>query len=247
MALLFSNFFSLKHKRSAISIFVAISVCVIFFLYPHKGAQTFNILGLSMSPNYWPHQPLETAPVKTLTSGKVYVFSDQYYIEFLRKSGLSSPQSSLNPNRDVSVKRLVGMPGDTLEFDAHLKTLVRINGFDFSVQKIKKSRRHIVDGTISYIYEHKDGTDGYYVYQMKELPKELSVFAKNALKTDFLNSLEKTGDSRIVVHLNKGEYFMLSDNRTVGVDSRHYGPVKLSDIVGQVMSSPSPLLFSEKQ
>ncbi|TVQ27010.1 MAG: signal peptidase I [Spirochaetaceae bacterium] len=42
------------------------------------------------------------------------------------------------------------------------------------------------------------------------------------------------GDAAREVTLGDGEYFLLSDDRSIGIDSRHWGPIGLDDIVGKV-------------
>jgi Signal peptidase, peptidase S26 len=121
--------------------------------------------------------------------------------------------------------------------------LISINGQKPILSRHKKTKRQIIDGVSSSAF-HADWSDAnstvsYAVYQMKELPAKIPVFLKTGLSTSYLDKFPLTKDGLVQITLSRDEYFLLSDNRTVGVDSRHYGPVHLSDIHSEVVTPPS--------
>ncbi|MGT2888096.1 signal peptidase I [Streptococcus didelphis] len=115
-------------------------------------------------------------------------------------------------HRKEIVKRVVGLPGDTLTYK---NDQLYING------KLTKE---------AYLQKYiaafkKDRLEETYSYNslFQELAKSV-----NAFTTDTNGQVEFT------VKVPKGEYFLLGDDRIVSRDSREVGPFKRADIIGEV-------------
>ncbi len=59
------------------------------------------------------------------------------------------------------------------------------------------------------------------------------------LDEPYLHGVQTQGDEKVT--LGSGEYFVLGDNRGASMDSRVFGPIKKSDIIGRVWVRGLPL------
>lgn len=125
-----------------------------------------------------------------------------------------------NPNReagrDIYVKRVIGLPGDTVE--AKNGTLY-VNNKEVNQDFLKLDSNN-------YKFEQSDGT---------VLPSEDGGWT--------LKSLSQNKDGYNSWSLNKttvpkGTVFVLGDHRSVSLDSRYFGFVKESTVVGVVKHFP---------
>ncbi|ADU96101.1 signal peptidase I [Thermovibrio ammonificans] len=116
-------------------------------------------------------------------------------------------------NREVYyVKRIVGVPGDRIQVK---EGKLYING---------KPCKYRPAGSFSY-YENGVEYEGKLFYEF--LPRRNGTVKKHLiLKTG------TQGDFTPVFVVPKGEYFMMGDNRNNSYDSRYWGFVKGSEIVG---------------
>jgi signal peptidase I len=152
--------------------------------------QPFVVSGPSMEPNY--------------QSGQ-YLIIDELSYHF------SSPQRGqvivfIPPQnrKEFYIKRIIGLPGETVKIDAQNKHQVEI-----------------------FNTAHPEG----------------EILHEPYLANDFMT---QTHDSVIVggektITLKADEYFALGDNRFASSDSRDWGPLKRSDIVGKVFVRVLPL------
>lgn len=111
------------------------------------------------------------------------------------------------------VKRVIGMPGDTLEYS---NDTLKING-------------EVVDEPYLDDYEQafqQDKLQGTYAYNtlFQELAQASPSFTANA---------EKKADFTVTVP--EGGYYLLGDDRIVSKDSRHVGSFDQEDIIGEVI------------
>lgn len=72
----------------------------------------------------------------------------------------------------------------------------------------------------------------------KDFPKGLTLD-----EGDYLDVSVRTGDFEVT--LEKGQYFVLGDNREVSLDSERFGPIDADQIVGRVMLRGYPLARAE--
>jgi len=156
-----------------IIISAAIIIPIRYFLI-----QPFYVKGASMEPNYYDHEYLIIDEISYRFNepqrGEIVVFrypldTSQYFI-----------------------KRIVGLPGETVE----------------------------VSGGIVTIYN-------------TENPSGI------VLDEEYLGNEQTFGKKRVA--LNSDEYFVLGDNRDESLDSRRFGPIRDSDIVGRVWIRGLPL------
>ncbi|MFC3927285.1 signal peptidase I [Streptococcus caprae] len=110
------------------------------------------------------------------------------------------------------VKRVIGMPGDTISYDNDVLT---VNG-------------EVVEETYLNTYKAafaKDKLQATYSYN--KLFQELAMSA-NAFTTD------TQGNTSFSITVPEGQYFLLGDDRIVSQDSRAVGTFAADDIIGEV-------------
>lgn len=148
---------------------LAIIIPVRYFLI-----QPFYVKGASMEPSFFDHEYL-------IIDELSYRFNDPERGDIVVFRYPADP-------KQFFIKRVVGLPGETVEVD---ETEVKI-----------------------YNDEHPNG-----------LVLDESIY----LGEDYISSPTKR-----TVTLKAGEYFVMGDNRSSSLDSRFFGAIKRSDIVGRV-------------
>lgn len=121
---------------------------------------------------------------------------------------------SKEPGADINiVKRVVGLPGDTLEFQ---DDILKINGKIQEETYLKDYKNKFKNGALAEAYDYNTS------YQ-------------NVAKQAF----NFTNDFKVTVP--KNNYFLLGDNRLISKDSRSFGPVPENFILGKVIFRYWPL------
>lgn len=115
------------------------------------------------------------------------------------------------------VKRIVGLPGDTLRFTPF--TLVSINN-----RLLKRTHVGAYTQKTALRYWH-----GGKPIKFKETVGHVGYYILKAEK----HSRQPTGKTRSIT-LKKNEYWVLGDNRSNSRDSRHFGALPLKNILGRV-------------
>ncbi|MFH1315545.1 MAG: signal peptidase I [Candidatus Uhrbacteria bacterium] len=140
--------------------------------------QPFYVKGASMEPSYYDHEYLIideiTYRFNQPERGQVVVF--RYPLD----------------QSQFFIKRVIGLPGETVE---------------------------VSDGAVTIF--NIDNPGGV------------------VLDEEYLNNTQTFGKKRVA--LNADEYFVLGDNRDESLDSRRFGPIRESDIVGRVWIRGLPL------
>ncbi len=140
--------------------------------------QPFYVKGASMEPNYYDHEYLIIDEIsyrfREVERGEIVVF-----------------RYPIDPSQ-FFIKRVVGLPGETVEVSEGKVTI--------------------------YNYDNPAGI---------------------VLEEEYLD-LEPTYGKKKTV-LNEDEYFVLGDNRDESLDSRRFGPIRESDVVGRVWIRGLPL------
>ena len=113
------------------------------------------------------------------------------------------------------VKRVVGVPGDTIEL--HNDSLV-LNGQSVEYKPI----------AVDLVRDLAPADRARQVYALEQLPGQSHVVA--AIPS--VPALRNFGPCRVP----EGSYFMMGDNRDDSFDSRYFGPVERRRIVGQATS-----------
>ncbi|MFV0555638.1 MAG: signal peptidase I [Lactovum sp.] len=189
------------------------------------------VKGPSMDPTLMNNQRLITLKIGEVKRGDIVVAT-----ESLEQTQLTDPSAS---KERVIVKRIIGMPGDTLTFNNDLVTIV-----DSSGETI------LLDETESYLESYLE------LFKSNELAnhyltdktmdnleeEERQSFADMASASKSFTTSSNPIDSTIsayspefTVVVPEGEYYLLGDNRVVSADSRSVGTFKESQIDGKVI------------
>jgi signal peptidase I len=196
-----------------------------------------NIHGQSMTPG--------------ITPGITYQGKRSFFGSDIERNQIVAilPYSLSNKNvqhpNGPYIKRVVGLPGDTLTFSKQEGNLLKINDTTVSLELTNEhptfaltSKRPESKGVKikERPYTFRDAYGGeYFVYQAflsgDELANDtkLKSFSKVIFNMPFLKSLSSERDI-ITVKVPDDHYFALSDNRAAGTDSRHFGFVPKDSI-----------------
>ena len=126
------------------------------------------------------------------------------------------------------VKRVIGMPGDTIKFDHDQLT---INNKVYPENYLKDYQKQLADGQLEKTY-------GTYPLTNALSEQNRSLFVSLAQSTKAFTT-DSTGNPTFTVP--EGQYFLMGDNRVVSQDSRAVGTFKRSAIVGEAKLRVWPL------
>ncbi|MCJ1997050.1 signal peptidase I [Lactococcus piscium] len=110
------------------------------------------------------------------------------------------------------VKRVIGLPGDTIKFDADVLT---INGKVVEEPYLKDYKAKFSKDKLQETFSY----NGFF----QELAQNAAAFTISA-----------TGETNFTVTVPKGQYFLMGDDRLVSQDSRQVGAFSKKDLVGEV-------------
>ena len=110
------------------------------------------------------------------------------------------------------VKRVIGLPGDTIKFDADVLT---INGKVVEEPYLKDYKAKFSKDKLQETFSY----NGFF----QELAQNAAAFTISA-----------TGEPNFTVTVPKGQYFLMGDDRLVSQDSRQVGAFSKKDLVGEV-------------
>ena len=117
------------------------------------------------------------------------------------------------------VKRVIGLPGDTIKFDADVLT---INGKVVEEPYLKDYKAKFSKDKLQETFSY----NGFF----QELAQNAAAFTISA-----------TGETNFTVTVPKGQYFLRGDDRLVSQDSRQVGAFSKKDLVGEVKLRLWPL------
>lgn len=205
------------------------TIVAIFFAAIYTSAHLHPaaiVHGASMTPNLVPQERIMGERYFDEPKRHEIFIIDQNQVTYKGVKHLNGPY----------IKRLVGLPGDTLVFNVEDGELLSINGEKVKTTPAPENKAFELKSTledskgakfIGYASHLSVHGISYTVYQadlntLSGKGKEL--FRNQAFNYPFLKeNLVSNKFSKFVVP--EGMYFALSDNRPVGIDSRHFGLV----------------------
>ena len=117
------------------------------------------------------------------------------------------------------VKRVIGLTGDTIKFDADVLT---INGKVVEEPYLKDYKAKFSKDKLQETFSYNG--------LFQELAQNAAAFTISA-----------TGETNFTVTVPKGQYFLMGDDRLVSQDSRQVGAFSKKDLVGEVKLRLWPL------
>lgn len=110
------------------------------------------------------------------------------------------------------LKRVIGLPGDTISYD---KDTLTLNG-------------QVVDEPYLKDYQEKFATD-----KLQSTYHDNSFFQNIAKKAQAF-TLSADNKATFTIHVPEGQYFILGDNRLVSQDSRQLGTFTKKELIGKI-------------
>lgn len=200
-------------------IFIAIIFFAIIITFSFSNVSKISIIGTSMLPSIHEGDSLFRLKSHKFKRGDVVIFTN-------------------NKKEKKYIKRVVGVPFDILTFDS-FGNLLSINGKNIPYLYISDiniasfglvQNKHNKD--VSFLIKP-------YLSKIDKTIFPIYFFDKENLKTyspevkDYVNSFLDYSflvENEFTISIPEKHYFMLSDNRFVGVDSRHFGFVHKNEI-----------------
>jgi len=203
-----------------------IAVSVVVYKYP-----PFKTVGESMVPTLMPGDKLNSQRVSEISArGQIALFDTSDFTKSQRAS-----LAKIGGQDTVYVKRVVGMPGDKLTMSMVTGKVTNLNGTPFpKTTRLNKPGFKLVNRDDKSIH-----------IQAKRFLVDMGGYSHNTMHflkhVSKLNREQKALYDKLVPKFNpvalnaavsgeyatftvpKGSYFVLSDNRAVGRDSRHFG------------------------
>lgn len=184
------------------------------------------VYGASMTPNLVPKERI---------LGERYFDKPQRHQIFVIDQNQVKHENVTHLNGPY-IKRLVGLPGDTLTFNIEDGELLSINGEELKTTPAPENQAFELKSTLEsskgskflgFASHLSVNNISYTVYQadLSTLSGEgKELFRKQAFNYPFLKE-NLANDKFSTFVIPEGMYFALSDNRPVGIDSRHFGLV----------------------
>lgn len=123
-----------------------------------------------------------------------------------------------NQNKNI-VKRVIGMPGDTITFDNDVLT---VNGKILKEPYLADYQKAFASDKLQNTYDYNTFFQG---------------LAKNAQAF----TISSTGQPNFTIKVPEGQYFLMGDNRLVSQDSRIVGTFSKNEIIGEAKLRMWPL------
>lgn len=200
--------------------FFLVPVIIISLLLKNFVITTFKVSGDSMTPTIQHNQSMMMYKLGTPNRFDVIVLESPDEVYEHDENGEIQEDWLGNPIRRLYIKRVIGMPGDTLEYR---NDELYINGQKYEEPYLNFSRSQF-DGQ----YMADSTLEEYMTYARSVIP---------TLPQENTTLVEKNG----VKIIPEGFYFVLGDNRVYSKDSQEYGLVNKKLIKGIVILRLYPL------
>jgi signal peptidase I len=193
---------------------------VTHYLFP-----TYKVNGISMMPSIAHGEVYGTVTFwGSVKRHDVFMINPDY----IEEPGIKHPGGPY-------MKRIVGLPGDTLTFSKKDGSLLHINGLEINLSrapeytgykmrsKLPKSKGATIT---NHAYQLTMGDVSYPIYRAdnSEFASDFKLKSYTDVVFNFpwLSKQKHSGET-VSVTVPKDHYFSLSDNRPAGTDSRHFG------------------------
>lgn len=195
-------------------VFFLVPIIIVSLLLQNFVVSTFKVSGDSMSPTLQHDQSMMMYKLATPNRFDVVVVESPDEVYERDENGEIKKDFFGNPVRRLYIKRVIGMPGDTLEYR---NNELYINGEKYEEPYLNAYRRQIVGQ-----YMADSTLEEYMTYARSVIP---------TLPQENTTLVEKNG----VKVIPEGFYFVLGDNRIYSRDSQEYGLVNKKLIKGVVI------------
>lgn len=149
-----------------------------------------------------------------------------------------------NRNGSISIKRLVGLPGDTLTFSKNSFRLLSVNGEALSAKDNNAIPTMVLTSKSNskkkYYTVPKSVTVGdfsFNIYEAKAVSDDIVdiEFMKTQIYASWVKENGQEKDEGYEVTIPEGHVFMLSDNLPGSRDSRETGPYPIENVISKIL------------
>tara|TARA_B100000508_G_C11461712_1_gene279554 strand:+ start:1549 stop:2202 length:654 start_codon:yes stop_codon:yes gene_type:complete len=149
-----------------------------------------------------------------------------------------------NRNGSISIKRLVGLPGDMLTFSKNSFRLLSVNGESLSAKDNNAIPTMVLtsksDPQKKYYTVPKKITVGdfsFNIYEAKAASDEAGdiEFMKTQIYASWVKENGQEKEDTFEVTVPEGHIFMLSDNLPGSRDSRETGPYPIENVISKIL------------
>ncbi len=149
-----------------------------------------------------------------------------------------------NRNGSISIKRLVGLPGDILTFSKNSFRLLSVNGESLSAKDNNAIPTMVLtsksDSQKKYYTVPKNITVGdfsFNIYEAKAASDSAGdiEFMKTQIYASWIKENGQEKEDSFEVTVPEGHVFMLSDNLPGSRDSRETGPYPIENVISKIL------------
>jgi signal peptidase I len=209
---------------------IAIAVAVTPKIFP-----TYTIAGVSMMPTI--------KPQSTMMATAIFFDISRNDIVIINQDKINS--EIIHPDGPY-IKRIVGLPGDTLTFNMNNGVVVAINDHKVNYTRApqyqsfsltSKSPDSLGATFTNHAFNMFDGNATFPVYIPEDQPSpssELKIYKASVFNYPWLTKQASGLNGIVTITVPENHYFALSDNGVSGTDSRHFGPVHKSAVLHKI-------------
>jgi signal peptidase I len=225
---------------------VVVALIIIFSIYLKFSFNIYRVSSESMIPTLLQYDLVLVKKIRkgifqkstSIIRGKTYVFKIPY-IE-------SNKEYNSNHLNNLFIKRIVGCPGDTLQIEKntlYINSKVMPDYVDcIDINSIDKIR-NVYDADIkkqineNNFFEWNNGDFGNFYIPKKDkniiINDSLMTFYKDIFLFETRFILDASLNKTNYYAFKHNYYFVMGDNRAFSMDSRHFGPIPESVIIGE--------------
>lgn len=203
----------MKKTRTVLTV---VSVLLLVFAALAGTFRRYRVAAASDAPALLPGDPV-LANVSAYSLTVPFTYTSLFSFSRPGRGDLVVCRLPLSEKGEVSVKRIVGLPGDEIEIRNHR---LLVNGIPVDLTELDRS-----------------------TYQEFDEPGRLGQVVARERNDGRQHLVTFTPGQDVSAHhgptkVRPGHYFLLGDNRDQSQESRQHGPVPRKDILGKVVLSP---------